>query len=134
MWQTKWKKPPSSVSSIKYEGADYDAYLSSLGDMSWGLYVLKNQADDEITVQDWYTSKQMNNRIEVTFPGTLVDAVPMPNYKATSVAFDSLLDYIYPVYSVFRTSSSAFKPSTMFGGTWALVGSANGIYEWKRTA
>lgn len=124
----------SSVSSIKYEGADYDAYLSSLGDMSWGLYVLKNQADDEITVQDWYTSKQMNNRIEVTFPGTLVDAVPMPNYKATSVAFDSLLDYIYPVYSVFRTSSSAFKPSTMFGGTWALVGSANGIYEWKRTA
>ena len=49
----------SSVSSIKYEGADYDAYLSSLGDMSWGLYVLKNQADDEITVQDWYTSKQI---------------------------------------------------------------------------
>lgn len=124
----------SSVSSIKYEGADYDVYLSSLGDMSWGLYVLKNQADDDITVQDWYTSKQMNNRIEVTFPGTLVDTVPTPSYKATPVTFDSMLDFFYPVYTIYKTASSTFNPADSFGGKWEKIGSASGIYEWKRTA
>ena len=124
----------SSVSSIKYEGADYDAYLSSLGDMSWGLYVLKNQADDEITVQDWYTSKQMNNRIEVTFPGTLVDTVPTPSYKAAPVTFDSMLDFFYPVYTVYKTASSTFNPADSFGGKWEKIGSTSGVYEWKRTA
>lgn len=113
----------SSVGSVKYEGVNYDAYLAPTGDMSWGLYVLKGSSYDTITVQDWYTSRTMQSRVEVTFPGTLVSQVPTPYYKATPAALDSILDYIYPVGSVY-ISYSHNSPATMFGGTWVRIENA----------
>lgn len=113
----------SSVSSVRYEGSNYDAYLAPTGDMSWGLYVLKGSNYDTITLQDWYTSKTMQSRVEVTFPGTLVDQVPTPYYKATPAALDSILDYIYPVGSIYM-SYSHNDPATMFGGAWVRIENA----------
>jgi hypothetical protein len=113
----------SSVGSIKYEGTNYDAYLSPTGDMSWGFYVLKGSNYDTITIQDWYTSRTMQSRVRVTFPGTLVDQVPTPYYKATPAALDSILDYVYPVGSVY-ISYSHYDPATMFGGTWVRIQNA----------
>jgi hypothetical protein len=113
----------SSVGSIRYEGTNYDAYLSPTGDMSWGLYVLKGSNYDTITLQDWYTSKTMQSRVKVTFPGTLVDTVPTPYHKAVPAALDSIRDYIYPVGSVY-ISYSHNDPATMFGGTWVRIENA----------
>lgn len=113
----------SSVGSIKYEGTNYDAYLSPTGDMSWGFYVLKGSNYDTITIQDWYTSRTMQSRVKVTFPGTLVEQVPTPYYKATPAALDSILDYIYPVGSVY-ISYSHNDPATMFGGSWVRIENA----------
>ena len=113
----------SSVASITYEGTNYDAYLSPTGDMSWGLYVLKGRDYDHIALQDWYTSRTMQGRVRVTFPGTLVDQVPTPYYKATPAQLRSLLDYIYPVGSVY-ISYSHNSPATMFGGTWTRIQNA----------
>lgn len=113
----------SSVNSITYEGTNYDAYLSPTGDMSWGLYVLKGSNYDTITIQDWYTSKTMQSRARVTFPGTLVDQVPTPYYKATPAQLRSLLDYIYPVGSIYIAYSHN-DPATMFGGSWVRIENA----------
>lgn len=113
----------SSVGSIKYEGSNYDAYLSPTGDMSWGFYVRKGSNYDTITIQDWYTSRTMQSRARITFPGTLVDTVPTPYYKATPAMLDSILDYIYPVGSVY-ISYSHNSPATMFGGTWVRIENA----------
>lgn len=113
----------SSVGTIKYEGTNYDAYLSPDDDVTWGLYVKKGSNYDTITLQDWYTSNTMMSRVRVTFPGTLVDQVPTPYYKATPAMLDSILDYIYPVGSVY-ISYSHNNPATMFGGTWVRIENA----------
>ena len=113
----------SSVGSITYEGTNYDAYLSPDDDVTWGLYVKKGTNYDTLTLQDWYTSNTMMSRVRVTFPGTLVDQVPPPYYKATPAQLRSILDYIYPVGSVY-ISYSHNSPATMFGGTWVRIENA----------
>lgn len=120
----------ATLESIRYEGANYDAYAYSADGTTWGLYVLKGSAYDTITLQDWYTSKTMESRVNVTFPGTLVSQVPTPYYKATPAQLESLLDYIYPVGSVY-ISYSHNSPATMFGGTWVRIENA---FLWATTA
>lgn len=110
----------ASVESIKYEGANYDAYLSSADNITWGLYVLKGSQWDTITLQDWWISKTMESRVNVVFPGTLVSQVPTPYYKATPAQLQSVLDYIYPVGSIYM-SYSHYDPNEMFGGTWVRL-------------
>ena len=113
----------ATLESIRYEGANYDAYAYSADGTTWGVYVLKGSAYDTITLQDWYTSKTMESRVNVTFPGTLVSQVPTPYYKATPAQLESLLDYIYPVGSIYM-SYSHNNPATMFGGTWVRIENA----------
>ena len=109
-----------SIQSINYDGDNYDAYASPLSDSVWGVYVKKVSAYDNICLQEWWTSSRMDDRIKVTFPGTLVDTVPTPYYKATPSKKRSILDYIYPVGSIYM-SYSHNDPSTMFGGTWVRI-------------
>ncbi len=115
----------ATVESIKYEGANYGAYLSPDDDTNtvYNLYVQKSSAYDTITLQNWFTSRTMGNRVSVSFLGTLVSAVPEPFYRATPAHLDSILDYIYPVGSVY-ISYSHNSPSTMFGGTWERISNA----------
>lgn len=113
----------SAVGSVTYEGSNYDAYLSPDSDLVWGLYVKKATNYDTITLQDWYTSRTMESRVKITFPGNLVDQVPTPYYKATPARADNLLDYIYPVDSVY-ISYSHKNPAEMLGGTWVRITNA----------
>lgn len=113
----------SSLTTFVYEGSNYDAYLHQSDTLVWDLYVLKGSNYDTITIQDWWMSKTMDDRVEVTFPGELVSTVPTPYYKATPAKIRSLLDYIYPVNSVY-ISYSHVNPGTMFGGTWERITNA----------
>lgn len=120
----------SSLASFRYEGANYDVYAYAPDALTWNIYVLKGSNYDTITLQDWYTSKTMQSRIRVTFPGELVDQVPLPYYKATPAQLQSLLDYIYPVGSIYL-SYSHNSPGTMFGGTWVRIENA---FLWGTTS
>lgn len=113
----------SSLGSIRYEGTNYGAFLVKAGELIWDLYVQKDSSYDTITLQDWYTSRTMEARVKVTFPGTLVDSLPADWYRATPAALDSLRDYIYPVGSVY-ISYSHVSPATLFGGTWVRIENA----------
>ncbi len=113
----------SELNTIRYEGTNYGAFLVKAGELIWDLYVLKGSQWDTITMQDWWTSKTMENRVRVTFPGTLVDALPGDYYRATPAMLDSLRDYIYPVGSVY-ISYSHVSPATLFGGTWVRIENA----------
>lgn len=113
----------SSVNKVVYEGSNYDAYLSEVDGLTWDLYVKKASAWDTITLQDWWTSKTMESRVSVTFPGTWAATVPTPYWKATPVAVQSIRDYIYPVGSVY-ISWSHVSPATLFGGTWVRIQNA----------
>lgn len=113
----------SSLGSIRYEGANYGAFLVQVGSNTWDLYVQKGTGYDTITLQDWYTSKTMESRVQVTLPGTLVTTLPGEYYRATPAMLDSLRDYIYPVGSVY-ISYSHVNPAQLFGGTWVRIENA----------
>lgn len=113
----------SSLASIRYEGENYGAFAYAEDDLLWNLYVLKGSNYDTITLQDWHTSKTMDSRVKVTFPGELVDEVPLPYYRATPAPIESLLDYVYPVGSIYL-SYSHVSPAELFGGTWARIENA----------
>ena len=113
----------STLSSFVYEGSNYAAFLHQSSTLVWDLYVQKGSDYDTLTIQDWWMSKTMDSRVELTFPGTLVSAVPTTYYRATPAQLRSLLDYIYPVGSIY-ISYSQVDPGTMFGGTWTRIENA----------
>ena len=111
----------SSLTSIRYEGTNYGAFLVQANDITWDLYVQKVSTYDTITLQDWYTSATMNSRIAVTFPGTLVDTVPSPFYRATPAVLDSIIDCLLPVGTIIQRYDHA-DPNTMYPGTtWVRI-------------
>lgn len=106
------------VDSIVYEGENYGAFLYQESPSVWVLYVEKTAQNDPITVQRWATSPFMDDRIVVTFPSNeQADTLPTPYYRATPAKIQSILDYIYPVGSMYL-SYSHNDPAEMFGGTW----------------
>lgn len=113
----------STLASIRYEGENYGAYAYAASALVWNIYVLKGSDYDTITLQDWCTSKTMQSRVRVTFPGELVDTVPNPFYRATPAPIESLLDYVYPVGSIYL-SYSHVSPAELFGGTWTRIENA----------
>ena len=115
----------SSVASIRYEGDNYGAYLAPGGNaLTWNLYVQKGVDQDHITLQDWWMSKPMQTRVEVTFPGDQVAQVPTPYHRATPAVLESALDFLMPVGFVLTLYSHA-DPNTMYPGTtWARITNA----------
>lgn len=111
------------LDSISYEGENYGAFVVKSGDSTWDFYVQKSSTYDTIAIQNWFVTHAMNTRISVTFPGSLVSAVPSPFYRATPAKLRSLLDYIYPVGSVY-ISYSHVSPADLFGGTWVRIENA----------
>lgn len=110
----------SSVTSCTYEGSNYGAFLCKIDELNYELLVQKGSSWDTIALQDWYTSDAMAGRISITFPGDLVSTLPTPYYRATPAKLQSLLDFIYPVGSVY-ISYSHVNPGELFGGTWVRM-------------
>lgn len=114
----------SSLSSIRYEGSNYGAFLIKLDELTWDLYVQKGSTYDTITLQDWWTSQTMESRVRVTFPGTLVASLPDTYYRATPLVPESILDSFMPVGYILLLYSHA-DPNTMYPGTtWVRITNA----------
>lgn len=113
----------SSLASFVYEGSNYGAFLVQNQPLVWDLYVQKANNNDTVTLQEWYTSTNMDKRINVTFPGDMVSTVPTPYHRAIPAQVRSILDFIYPVGSIY-ISYSQVNPGTMFGGTWTRIENA----------
>lgn len=114
----------SSLSSIRYEGCNYGAFLIKLDELTWDLYVQKGSTYDTITLQDWWTSYTMESRVRVTFPGSLVASLPDTYYRATPLIPENILDSFMPVGFVLTLYSHA-DPNTMYPGTtWVRIQNA----------
>lgn len=113
----------STLSSFVYEGSNYGAFVVQTSPLVWDLFVQKANANDTVTIQDWYTSTNMDKRISVTFPGDHYTSVPTPYYRAIPAQVQAILDFIYPVGSVY-ISYSHNDPGTLFGGTWTRIENA----------
>lgn len=114
----------SSLSTIRYEGSNYGAFLVKLDALTWDLYVQKGSTYDTITLQDWWTSYTMESRVQVSFPGTLVASLPDTYYRATPLVPESILDSFMPVGYILLLYSHA-DPNTMYPGTtWVRISNA----------
>ena len=113
----------TSLGAAVYEGSNYGAFLVKTSNLAYDLYVTKASSYDTITLQDWYTSKTMESRVAVSFPGDLVQDLPTPYTRATPAKLQSLLDFIYPVGSIYM-SYSHVSPAALFGGTWVRIENA----------
>lgn len=114
----------SSLASIRYEGTNYGCVAFAQDSLTWNVYVEKGSAYDTITLQDWYTSKTMQSRVSVTFPGDLVKTVAEPYYRATPAPLDGLIDLIFPVGYVLILYSLADPNNVYPGTTWERIENA----------
>lgn len=121
------------LKNITYEGSNYGAFLVRSAASVWDLYVEKVSAYDTITLQDWFSSATLSDRMTVAFPGDLVESVPAGLdgfYRATPAKTDSLLDHIFPVGSIYFAYNHT-SPASLFGGTWTRIENA---FLWATTS
>lgn len=104
------------LSSIRYEGENYGAFLVQSSASTWDLYVQKVSQSDTVTLNDWHTSYRQMKRVEITFPGGIASSVPTPYHRATPLVTRSILDCFMPVGFVLTLYSHA-DPNTMYPGT-----------------
>lgn len=112
------------LKGITYEGSNYGAFLVKVDTSVWDLYVQKVSAYDTITLQDWYTTRTIKGRLNVTFPANLVSELPQGLvgwYRATPLISRSILDAFMPVGYVLILYSHA-NPNEMYAGTsWERI-------------
>lgn len=119
------------LSGITYEGSNYGAYLVHTAESVWDLYVEKVSADDTITLQHWFSSGTVCDRLTVTFPGDLASSVPEGLdgfFEATPTVPQSILDAFMPVGYVLTLwddhlpNKAKMNPNVMYPGTtWARI-------------
>lgn len=112
------------LASIRYEGENYDAYITSPSASVWDLYVRKVNNSDTITMNDWYTSYRQMNRFNIEFPGGIASSVPTGRhgyYKATPAILQSIVDFMLPVGTIIHRHDHA-DPNDMYPGTtWERI-------------
>ena len=105
-----------SLDTILYEGDNYGAFIVNTEGSTWTLYVAKFAGEDSITLQQWTAPTFMNERIKLTYPGTVVESVPKPYYRATPAVVRSIIDCLLPVGMIIQLYSHA-DPNEMYPGT-----------------
>lgn len=117
-----------SLASIRYEGENYDAYITKSEESVWDLYVRKVSNSDTITLNRWHTSYRQMKRCTVEFVGSIASQVPtglLGYYKATPLVAQSVIDFVMPVGFILTLYSNTANPNTMYPGTeWVRIENA----------
>lgn len=115
------------LNAIAYEGENYGVFLVKSATSTWKMYVDDTTGWAIPCVQRWYTTQNQGNRISVTFLDEKIEgtepSVLGTYYRATPAKMQSILDFIYPVGSIYL-SYSHVSPASTFGGTWTRVQNA----------
>lgn len=115
------------LNTIAYEGENYGVFLVKSATSTWKMYVDDTTGWAIPCVQRWYTTQNQGNRISVTFLDEKIEgtepSVLGTYYRATPAKMQSILDFIYPVGSIYL-SYSHVSPASTFGGTWTRVQNA----------
>lgn len=118
------------LGSFTYEGDNYGAFLIKEAVSTWKLYVDNTSGWSNPCVQEWYTTDNQMARMTVSFPSEQIAELPDPYYRATPAKLPSIVDFVYPVGSIYL-SYSHVSPATLFGGTWMRIENA---FLWATTA
>lgn len=123
-----------ALSAITYEGDNLGCFLVKSATSTWKLYVDNTTSWTYPTLHSWHTSANQMDRVYITFPKEMVagtePSVLGTYYRATPAKMRNLLDYIYPVGSIYW-SYSHVSPAELFGGTWTRISNA---FLWASSA
>lgn len=115
------------LGSFTYDGDNFGAFMVKSAASTWGLYVDNTSGWSNPCVQSWYTTDNQRSRMEVTFSSEQVEgtdpSVLGTYYRAVPAKMQSILDFIYPVGSIYL-SYSHVSPAQLFGGTWTRIENA----------
>ena len=115
------------LGSFTYEGDNFGAFMVKSATSTWKLYVDNTSGWSNPCLQEWYTTDNQMSRISVGFPSELVEgtdpSVLGTYYRAVPAKMQSILDYIYPVGSIYLAYNHT-SPATLFGGTWVRISNA----------
>ena len=109
---------------ITYEGSNYGAFLVHTAESVWDLYVEKVSAYDTITLQHWFSSGTVSDRLTVTFPGDLASSVPTGLdgfFRATPTIPQSIVDLVFPVGFVMTMYNHTDPNDIYTGTTWVRI-------------
>lgn len=101
---------------------DIDKIFDDLYDPSRTLNV--------ITFSDDSKYKNISSDIDNKDIGTIDAIIKYFGLDELDNRFDSLLDIIYPIGTVYHTKDSGFDPNLYFNGLWELIEDTE--YEWER--
>lgn len=115
------------LGSFTYEGDNFGAFMVKAGTSTWKLYVDNTTGWSNPCLQEWYTTDNQMSRLTVEFQSEIVEGTA-PNvlgtyYRALPAKMKSILDFIYPVGSIYL-SYSHVSPADLFGGTWVRIQNA----------
>lgn len=96
--------------------AGYDNVVSLLS----GITAIQNNLSDS-------SSGIPNGHAVAEYVKTQVNNAPY-------VKPSQLTDAIYPIGTIYQTTSASFDPSSKFGGSWSLRGTVSGVKSFERTA
>lgn len=122
------------LASIAYEGDNFGAFMVKVATSTWKLYVDNTSGWSNPCLQSWYTTENQKARLNISFMDEQV-AGTEPNvlgtyYRATPAKMQSLVDFIYPVGSIYWGYSHV-SPASLFGGSWTRIENA---FLWATTS
>lgn len=116
-----------ALSTISYEGDNLGCFLVKTATSTWKLYVDNTTGWKNPCLHSWHTTASQMLRISVAFPKEMVSgsdpSVLGSYYRATPAKMQSLIDFIYPVGSIYWGYSHT-SPASLFGGTWTRINNA----------
>lgn len=123
---------------LKLSGALADRHTHSNKDTLDGITADTKQSYDDLvallngiasiqtTLSDSNTYIPTSHAVATHIQGAIANA--------SFVKPEQLLDDIYPVGSIYQTTSATLNPTVKFGGVWELRSTESGIKKYERTA
>ena len=74
--------------------------------------------------------RDITSDTKATNDGTIDAIIEYFGLESLNQKFESVIDRIYPIGTVYHTTDSEFNPNDNFVGVWVLIEDTN--YEWER--